>query len=178
MDAAVGERLAAMRSELGALSVQLEELGVRVAEWAARANAVHAALAEAAQSTPAVGSLASEVSPPTDEEPRPDAAPPASEATAPAEPPRRGRTPLFAGELPTGVPPEAASAPPEPTAAGAGPETAEDEALLASLEPELAKAVRVKRRLSGRRSVREILAELNAEQLGAKDDTARKTKRR
>jgi hypothetical protein len=41
----------------------------------------------------------------------------------------------------------------------------DEEALLATLDPETAKAIRVRRRLStGRKSVRELLAEYNAEQ--------------
>ncbi len=97
---------------------------------------------------------------------------------------RRGRAPLLSGRerLLTSAAPGMVEAPepPAPAPADADESAAgndEDEALLATLDVQIAERIRVKRRLSGnRRPVRELLAELEAE--ATTDSTPQKKQRK
>ncbi len=108
-------------------------------------------------------------------EPPPERAEPAADVTAGpvAEEPAKGAGPA-ADEPAKSAGPAAdesakSAAPAEPAA-----DNSEDEALLAELAPEVANAVRVKRRLTGnRRSIRELIAEVEAARRGPREREAR-----
>jgi hypothetical protein len=127
------------------IRLALAEVDARLSAWVAAMTAAHAALAErsCAQTVAA--------QPPVQQAP----APPKAE-TVPAE--RAPVTPVVSPEpQPEPEPePETRQAP----APAADHSREEDEALLASLDPETAKAIRVMRRLSfEKKSVRELLEE-------------------
>jgi hypothetical protein len=88
------------------------------------------------------------------------------------EPAKKAKRGGFVTQSPAGEPVETPPPPPKvseravtpPSPPSAGPATEpeeDDEALLRTLEPELAKAIRVKRRL-GKKSVRELLEEMKS----------------
>lgn len=95
------------------------------------------------------------------------------------------------GEVAAGSPPDWSSAdiskhikvygdyakrPPEPEPKAASADASEDEALLASLDPETAKAIRVMRRMSGgRKSVRELLEQYHTGQSTPRNEPTKKS---
>jgi len=139
-------RLLALQAEDGALERRLAEMDVKLRSWLEAVRASHAALLQWARAMPSVvvRDAQTESAAPAERAQRPDAKP----ATDTARPPRPEPEPVSAGE------------PPTPT-----PGLPSDEDFLRTLDPETAKAIRVKRRLSnGRRSVQELLEEYRSVQ--------------
>lgn len=71
---------------------------------------------------------------------------------------------------------DAAKAPADSQNGAEAPQMSEDEALLASLDPETAKAIKVMRRMGGdKKSIRELLEQYQAAQTNAKADSPKKS---
>lgn len=178
--ATVDKRMAALRADDGGIARLLAELDVKFDAWLAAMRAAQAA----ATGRPAAAADPP-VAPPAATAPRAAEAPPAPTTGAHAAPPPEGR----AAEPRAPAPPTAGTEPkarrgggaaekpgprlfrggrpersqPEPAAGEDAGLSADDAALLATLDAETANAIRVKRRLTGgRKSVRELLQELRA----------------
>jgi hypothetical protein len=112
--------------------------------------------------------------------PQPEPAPgPPPERVALAAPPAGARE-----HTPAAAEVQCPPPPPEPPRPARAPEvcettTGEDEALLAELEPEIANAVRVKRRLTvTRRDIRDLIAEVEAARRGRSREPEKEPQRK
>lgn len=174
---ALDKQLAALRADDERIAAQLASVDAKLTEWSDLVRQVQAAL-NAGMLTPAAPSDVAPPPPPAAEQraTAPEASPAAPEPP-PAEPEMPPEAPPVTADEPTAppaseplavTPTEEAPAPATPAAAEpppaqSAPPAAEedDEQLLASLDPDLAKAIRVKRRLTGnRKSIRELLDEM------------------
>jgi hypothetical protein len=154
------------------LSAQFADVEAKLARWVAGVQAAQAALARApTEATPGDAAVA-DAEPQTTAPAQPaPAAPTPAPADEPEEPRRASK--LFSGQspvLPAAAPPTRRSK----GAAPAGPGT-DDEALLAGLPPQVANAVRIKRRLGNRKPLRELLAEINLEPPAPEPDVKKRT---
>lgn len=193
------KQIAAFRADNEAIRDRLAELDTKLTTWLAALEGAQAALHAA---TRQVG--VTEDSPP-DEQPEAPAAkacevtdgpdpanavelPPQTPAEsvtdaptmAAAEPEQDSEANLGSGMFRGSASPEPEACDPQAPADGVQAEADDDdeEELLAELDPELANAVRVKRRLTGnRRSVRALLAELGAGPEGSPESGSRAKRR-
>ena len=147
MSAEIEQRLQALRESAPQVDQQLADLDEKLAQWLAAMQAGQDAMIAGVRELP-VAEVAAP--PPPQPAPEPD---PEPEPVA-----------MFAvNETPEASAPETADTTAAPQADADGTEE-DDEALLAELDEETATQVRVRRRLTGRRrSIRELIEEVQAE---------------